>query len=100
MGIIHKMWQRAQTVENPLRKRYQFVKKISKKVLDKEGVLWYYSQARLRDTAGGAKRTLKTIQRETRKKFSEDSKRVKHESVERIKRKSLILAQDERWRRA
>ena len=69
-------------------------------MLDKAFLVWYSMQARLRDTAGGAKRTLKTIQRETRKKFSEDSKRVKHESVERIKRKSLILAQDERWRRA
>ena len=31
---------------------------------------------------------------------SEDSKELNIERCERIKRKSLILAQDERWRRA
>ena len=68
------MWKEPETLEKPLRKRYLFVIKISKKVLDKGEGLWYYSQARLRGTAGKGKRTLKTIQRETRKKFSEDSK--------------------------
>ena len=75
------MWKEPETLEKPLRKRYLFVIKISKKVLDKGVVLWYYSQARLRGTAGESKRTLKTIQRETRKKFSEDSKELRHESV-------------------
>ena len=50
-------------------------------------------------------RTLKTIQRERtrKKKDSEDSNEfsVRGEPrMLRIKRKSLILAQDERWRRA
>ena len=69
------MWKRPETLEKPLRKRYLFVIKISKKVLDKGEGLWYYSQARPKAIAQGrSKRTLKTIQRETRKKFSEDSK--------------------------
>ena len=44
--VIHKMWKEPETLEKPLRKRYVFVIKISKKVLDNGGVLWYYSQAR------------------------------------------------------
>jgi hypothetical protein len=46
-----------------------FPEKNRQKKLDKGGRLWYISQARLRETAERAKRTLKTIQkRETRKK--------------------------------
>ena len=49
-----------------------------KKLLDKGYTLCYYSQARPSESEGkGAKRTLKTIQRETRNnkgKTSEDSK--------------------------
>ena len=48
-------------------------------MLDKRGVVWYISQARLRETAERARRTLKTIQRERNAqegKISEDSKRV------------------------
>jgi len=72
----------AETVEKPLRNGCFFVIKIFKKVLDKGEGLWYYSRARPNESEGnGRKRTLKTIQRETRKKFSEDSKEFEHESV-------------------
>ena len=54
MKVIHKMWKEPETLEKPLRKRYLFVIKISKKVLDKGVVLWYYSRARLQETAGRA----------------------------------------------
>ena len=100
-----------------------------KKVLDKGLEVWYSIRADPRARAQRkASRTLKTIQRRNaqsgdrevieEEEDSEDSKRVESGSgaggmegreagsetgsVEgsRIKRKSLILAQDERWRRA
>ena len=46
------MWKEPETLEKPLRKRYIFVIKISKKMLDKGGVLWYYSQARPSESEG------------------------------------------------
>ena len=60
-------------------------------------------QARLRDTAEKSEANLENdTERETRNKEedSEDSKEWNIERCLRIKRKSLILAQDERWRRA
>ena len=72
-------------------------------MLDKGGRLWYISQARLRGTAGASEANLENdTERETRKEEedSEDSKELNIERCLRIKRKSLILAQDERWRRA
>ena len=107
----------------------KFFSKKVKKVLDKGLEVWYSIQADPRARAQRkASRTLKTIQRRNaqsddrevieEEEDSEDSKRVESGSgaggmegreagsetgsVEgsRIKRKSLILAQDERWRRA
>ncbi len=72
-------------------------------MLDKGGRLWYISQARLRETEETSEANLEndTEKRNAQEGIdSEDSKELSIERCLRIKRKSLILAQDERWRRA
>ena len=56
--VIHKMWKEPETLEKPLRKRYVFVIKISKKVLDKGDGLWYYSRARPNESEGKSEANL------------------------------------------
>ena len=52
------MWRIPESLEKPLRKRHQFVKKISKKVLDKGEELWYYSRARPNESEGKSEANL------------------------------------------
>ena len=60
-----------------------FLSKKVKKVLDIPFLFCYSTQARLRGTAGGAKRTLKTIQKKERAIQEEDSEDSKEFSTER-----------------
>ena len=52
-------------------------------MLDKRGVVWYISQARLRETAERARRTLKTIQRKETRKKERSAKIPKEFDIER-----------------
>ncbi len=73
-------------------------------MLDKWLALCYSIQARLREIA--KEKSEANLENDTeiitrnKEKDSEDSKEFNIERCLRIKRKSLILAQDERWRRA
>ena len=82
----------------------QVICKKNKKLLDKGDMVWYYSQARLRETAGRGEANLENDTEKKRANIKERLAKIpKSETskdVNRIKRKSLILAQDERWRRA
>ena len=56
--------------------------KICKKVLDKGEVLWYYSQARPNESEGKSEANLENdTEKKRARKFSEDSKEFRHESV-------------------
>ena len=80
-----------------------FLQKNRKKKLDKGVVVWYISRARPPERAQERAANLEndTEERNAQEgKISEDSKELSIERCLRIKRKSLILAQDERWRRA
>ena len=52
------MWRIPESLEKPLWKRHHFVKKISKKVLDKGEGLWYYSRARPNESEGKSEANL------------------------------------------
>ena len=71
--MIHKMWRMLRTLENPLWKRHYFVMIFSKKVLDKGGWLWYYSQARPSESEGKSEANLEN---DTEKKRARNSAKI------------------------
>ena len=75
--VIHKMWKEPETLEKPLRKRYVFVIKISKKVLDKGGVLWYYSRARPNESEGNGQANLENDTERNAQEIQRRFQRVK-----------------------
>ena len=81
---------------------YVFVnfRKKSKKGVDIRNGRWYYKQARLRAPNLENDTDKETQERQSRILSEIRTRRKTIESDSEIKHKSLILAQDERWRRA